>query len=499
MQDATVLASESTFLSFSSSNTSKNQSEDQQDQDPFISITESLIQTPDVSVPLSGSESFFHVPEMSPSRFDLSLEDPFLVGSTANAALSSALKERGRARTKAQFPSPRSRSGSGSRIRARPKKMHLCSRSRSRSRFESKDGDITIASKSLKTPEKPTRPPKSSKRFSRELQLQLANSQVLDAMILSEYPLPPRPPRSAKRKTGSRLRPDTVTANVSLVKPLCIQKTGKSTGNAPTASTRTSCSTPVPSHTNNVIDDEGDNGDDLLGDSGVDLHSCTAYTGTASFGGVGEPSASVTTSVQDCNSSSPAIVTTFIESSVHPVDSKSSLSFDADATFLTAPLGSAVFDSADDTVSLTRLTMVPEPSALGVSSTQGSTDISLVRTAVTSISDEVNGIDLLPAISDVEASLCTLGAKETKCADPNSAKLSSSRSLKRCKGRVPAFTVNARDVGDDTCRKDSVGDDAESACRRTKVTIADEMDVSVRDSIFACIMLKSLFRYNVVF
>ncbi|KAK7436748.1 hypothetical protein VKT23_009824 [Stygiomarasmius scandens] len=492
LQDATVPATGTTFLSFSSSNTSKSQNEDQQDQDPFISITESIIQTPDVSIPLSDSESFFHVPEVSSRRFDLSLEDPFLVESTPNAAFSTALKERGRARTKAQFPSPRSRSGTGSRTRARPKiKSRSCSRSPSKSRLESKDGDITIASKSLKTPEKPTRPPKSSKRFSRELKLQLTNSQALDAMTLSDSPLPPRPPRSAKRKTGSRLRSDTVNANASLAKPLFIQKTGKTSGNTPTA-TRTSCNAPASSYAGNVIDDgEGDNGDDLLGDSGVDLHSCTAYTGTASLGRVGEPSASATTSVQDCNFS--ATVTTFIESSVRPVDSKLSLSFDADATFLTAPLGSTVFDSADDTNSLTRLTMVPEPSALGVSSIQGSADISLVRTAVTSISNEVNGIDLLPAISDVEVGPCTFGTKETECADPNSAKLSSSRSLKRCKGRVPAFTVNARD-GDDTCRKDSAGDDAESACRRTKVTTADEMDSSMRRSLQHIPTLFS--RYN---
>ncbi|THU93982.1 hypothetical protein K435DRAFT_967033 [Dendrothele bispora CBS 962.96] len=255
-------------------------------EDICTSITDSFIQTPAVSTPLSDPDSIF--PGSSPSLYESSWENPFLVGSSLvsrTANYSTEEEERGRAKARTQSSSVRSRSSSWARLRMRS--TQGCSRSKSRSRVDDRD-----AAKSSKRTERPPLPPRPAKRPSRGLKL----SSLVDRPF-SEFdttPLKPsRSPRSAKRNAGPRQKQDPsivhVPAKLGGTKSVSIRKTGKSRNkddNEPNHSTE---------ECRDVMTGSGrDSGSGLFEDQRMDI-ACTVYAGTGavdSFGGVGSDSVS---------------------------------------------------------------------------------------------------------------------------------------------------------------------------------------------------------------
>ncbi|THU91356.1 hypothetical protein K435DRAFT_235447 [Dendrothele bispora CBS 962.96] len=258
-------------------------------EDIFMSITDSFIQTPDVSIPLSDPDSIFlSIPGSSPSLYESSLEDPFLVGSSLasrTADHSTTEEERGRARARTQSPSVRSRSSSRTRPRMRSTQgYHSRSQSKSRSRINDRD---TL--KSSKHTEKPPIPPRSAERPSRGLKLSLLVDRPFDTTPLK----PSRPPRSAKRNAGSRPKQDSsivhVPAKLGATKPLSIEKAGKSKNKDDNESNHN-----TEEYKDVMTGSDRDTGSGLFGDQRMDI-ACTVYacTGVAdSFGGVGSASVS---------------------------------------------------------------------------------------------------------------------------------------------------------------------------------------------------------------
>ncbi|KAF5350397.1 hypothetical protein D9758_012489 [Tetrapyrgos nigripes] len=409
------------------------------DQSPFMSLTDSLIQTPDISIPMSNSDISVQIPGFPCTLPDLSLEDSFFMSSPTGVEATpvTPVKERGRPRTRTSSHSFNTATTSG--IFADAPLAQLCS-----------------------STERPPRPPRSAERLSRGLRNASGDHPSSSAVSgidrlgnASEQSPPARPPRSAKRGNGrSQLFLDTATGHSDI-------KDGQN------SDVRLSENVLV-AYASSRQEAEGDD------EAGVDSHSFVyAGTGTAhSFGGIGDTFASMShfgadeTSV-DPNSDVDAAHTQDIPSdciTLHDavpvtravvlgdsagmtaVDFSPVLPFDGDQqSFETAP--ALASDSADEPP-LPRQSPEPEPKTM-IPDTNA--DLTGVNATVTNTGDDDHGID-----TKAVSVSCTPSATVTNL-KPDSMTQDSCRSLRRSKGRIPAFAVSAHDG--DECSANSVDDD----------------------------------------